>query len=81
MDETEEYRRKRQAELNSAAALRKELEDTYGQVWNTDELATDFDVKAFVAPFVLVVRKKDGKRGTLEFQHMPRFYFSWKEDL
>ena len=30
-----------------------------------------------VAPFVVVRRKGDGKKGSLEFQHQPRFYFNF----
>ncbi len=47
--------------------------------WNTKELIRDFDVKGFMAPFVVVVRKSDGVKGSLEFTHLPRLYFNWKE--
>lgn len=80
MDETEAYRRQRQADLNSEAAERKALEEKHGQVWNTDQLRADFEVSSFLAPMIFVRRKSDGKKGTLEFQHMPRFYFNWQED-
>jgi len=59
---------------------RAELEARYGQVWNTEELSTDFDVQGCMAPFVMVRRKSDGKKGTLTFQHNPRFYFDFTED-
>lgn len=45
--------------------------------WNTQELQRDFDVQAFSAPFVEVVRRSDGVRGTLQFDHMPRRYYSF----
>ncbi len=60
-------------------AKRKELEDKYGQVWNTTELQEDFTVSGFMAPFVVVKRKIDNKRGSLSFDHMPRFYYDFKE--
>ena len=60
-------------------AKRKELEEQYGQVWNTTELQEDFTVSGFMAPFVVVKRKSDNKRGSLSFDHMPRFYYDFKE--
>lgn len=59
---------------------RATLEAEVGQVWNTEELTRDFSVKGFMAPFVVVARKSDGKVGSLEFSHSPRFYWGWKED-
>jgi hypothetical protein len=48
--------------------------------WTTDELRRDFNVMAFQAPYVVVRRKSDGKRGTLQFSHQPRIYWGWVED-
>ena len=45
--------------------------------WNTDELRRDFDVIGFQAPYVVVTRKLDGRKGSLQFQHAPRVYFDW----
>ncbi len=80
MDETEGYRRQRMAELNAEKAERKTLEEKYGRVWDTQELQDEFEVKGFMAPFVVVSRKADGMIGSMEFQHYPRYYFNWKED-
>lgn len=77
MDTTENIRREMTAQLNAQAAERARLEKQYGQVWNTDELTRDFEVLGFMAPFVVVRRKADGKKGSLMFQHSPRFYFSY----
>ena len=77
LDETEPYRRRRVAELNARPGSREALETQHGQVWNTEELSRDFDVTGFLAPFVVVRRKCDGKKGSLEFQHSPRFYFGF----
>jgi len=79
-DPTENTRRVMQAVINAEEAERKVLEEEYGQVWNTEELSNDFSVEGFMAPFVVVRRKSDNKRGSLMFQHDPRFYFSFKED-
>ncbi len=79
VDLTEAFRRLRLAELNPGVE-RGELEQRYGTVWNPTELAASFEVMRFMSPFVVVKRKADGRIGSLEFQHNPRFYFNWQED-
>ena len=49
-------------------------------MWNTSELANDFEVFEFAAPLVVVRRKADDKLGSLMFQHHPRYYFAFQED-
>ncbi len=46
----------------------------------TAEMTNLYDVDCFAAPFVLVKRKEDGVKGTLEFTHMPRFYYDFIPD-
>jgi hypothetical protein len=77
-DATEPYRRQRIVEINAEPGRREALEGQHGQVWNTEELSEDFEVIGFMAPYVVVRRKSDGKKGSLEFQHQPRFYFGFK---
>ena len=62
-DETESCRRQRLAEINTDPGSRKVLEAEHGQVWSTQELSQDFEVIGIMAPFVVVRRKSDGKRG------------------
>jgi len=50
------------------------------QEWTTDEAVAEFDFVGFAAPFVVVVRKSDGVRGSLEFTHSPRVYFGFTAD-
>jgi hypothetical protein len=50
------------------------------QTWDTQQLQEDFEVLGFLAPFVVVKRRSDGKKGTLEFKHSPRVYFGFRED-
>ena len=76
-DPTEGIRRILVEEINSNLAPRAALEAQYGQVWDTEELGKDFEVTGFMAPFVVVKRKADGVKGTLMFQHFPRFYFDF----
>jgi hypothetical protein len=78
-DPTEAYRRLRLAQLNPGVE-RAELERRHGRVWDLHDLASDFVIVGFLAPYVVVRRKSDGVVGSLEFQHFPRFYFEWKED-
>jgi len=80
MDPTEDTRRKEQERLNTEATERTALETRYGKVWSTQELSTDFAVMGFMAPYVVVSRKSDNKKGSLEFQHNPRLYFNFVED-
>jgi hypothetical protein len=79
-DPTDQLRRERLAAINGDPSGREALEATYGQIWNTDELRQDFDVIGFAAPLVVARRKADGKMGSLEFQHAPRFYFNFVAD-
>jgi hypothetical protein len=78
-DPTETIRREMVDEINSVPGSREALEQEHGQVWDTDQLRNDFEVTGFMAPFVAVKRKSDGKKGSLMFQHSPRFYFGWTE--
>lgn len=79
-DSTEPIRRARVEEINSEPGSREALEHTYVQVWDTQELQRDFEVKGFMAPLIVVKRKSDGMVGSLEFQHSPRFYFNFIAD-
>jgi len=79
-DPTEAFRRRRLVEINTAPTGRLELERRHGQVWDLRELAATFIIIGFAAPYVVVRRKSDGVRGSLEFQHQPRLYFNWQED-
>lgn len=85
-DQTENIRKEIITEVNSQITSenpeieRKRLAEKYGQVWNTAEVANDFEIEGFMAPFIIAKNKKTGKRGSLMFQHCPRFYFCWQED-
>jgi hypothetical protein len=77
-DPTEPLRRQRMAEINAEPGSKEALEAQYGKTWTTDELAEDFEVIGFMAPLVVVCRKADGVKGSLEFQHNPRIYFNFQ---
>lgn len=79
-DSTESIRRQMVAEINAAPGSRKYLEAQHGQVWNTSELQEDFEVLGFMAPFVVARRRSDGARGSLMFQHNPRFYYEFQPE-
>lgn len=44
---------------------------------DTAQMSALYSVQGFCAPFVVVTRKSDGVKGTLEFTHNPRFYFNF----
>ena len=77
-DNTENIRRELVREINAHPRSRADLEAIHGHVWDTAELSADFEVLGFAAPFVVVVRKADGVRGALQFQHSPRFYYAFE---
>ena len=79
-DPTETIRRKRCAELSAERGEREVLEERHGKVWDTQEMQAEFDALGFQAPLIVVSRKSDGVKGSLEFQSSPRLYFNWKED-
>jgi len=64
--------------INEDPVIRRTLEGIYGQVWNADELARDFEVGDHMKPLVIVVRKSDGKRGTMVYRDKPRYYFNFQ---
>jgi len=76
-DPTEAIRQEMVGAINSEQADRNRLESEHGQVWSTDELRQDFSVIGFAAPFIVVVRKSDNVKGSMMFQHSPRFYFGF----
>jgi hypothetical protein len=80
-EEVEMVRRQRALELNRNPGSGLQLQARHGRVWNHEELARDFEVVGFAAPYVVVRRRSDGSMGSLEFQHQPRFYFNFELDL
>jgi hypothetical protein len=80
IDPTEQIRKELVAEINFRPGSREALAAAHGQVWDTNELGSDFEVLGFAAPLVVVRRLSDNKKGSLYFQHNPRFYFGFKAD-
>lgn len=78
-DPTESMRRDLVGAINSSPQPRELLEKVYGLdgVWDTSELGEKFEVIGFLAPFCVVRRRSDGKKGSVMFQHFPRFYFDF----
>lgn len=79
-DRTEDIRRVLLVEINAEPVQRSIVECRYGQVWSASELANEFAVVGFAAPFVVVKRKTDNQLGSLLFQHHPRYYFAFQKD-
>lgn len=70
--------RDEESKPRSPEDVRKNLEARCGQVWSTDEMPKEFEALGFGAPFVVVRRRSDGVKGSLEFTHSPRFYYGFK---
>jgi hypothetical protein len=79
-DQTESIRRNLVVEINANPGSREALEAEHGQVWDTNELQRDFEVLGFGAPLVVVRRRADLVKGSLFFQHNPRFYFGFQAE-
>ena len=64
---------------NEKAIEKARLIGIHGEnnVFDTTELQEQFEVIGFDAPFCVVRRKSDGIKGSMEFQHTPRFYFDF----
>ena len=74
-DPTEDIRR---AMLASNQPVEDYLDEPLdAPTWDTQSLQEDFEVLGFMAPFVVVRRRSDGVKGTLEFVASPRVYFGW----
>ena len=76
-DPTEGFRREMVSELNRLPSGREDLEEKYGKVWSTDQMTEEFQALGFLAQYIHVMRRSDKVKGTMMFQHNPRFYFSF----
>lgn len=56
------------------------LERVHSPVWSNDELLEHFEAAHFDPPFVHVIRKADGVRGTVVFIDTPRLYFDFQSE-
>lgn len=60
-----------------AGEVRARLEDLEPEVWSKAEFEQLFDTTSENPPYVDVVRRSDGVRGTVMFIDSPRFYFTF----
>lgn len=74
-DKTESIRRT----MIATGQPQRDLEQAE-QRWDTDQLRQEFEVLSFLAPCVVVRRRSDGVKGSLEFTHYPRWYFNFQKD-
>jgi hypothetical protein len=84
-DETENVRRVLVQVINASLSpdeqeRYRELCEKYGveDVYTTQTVQESFEVLGFMAPFVVVRRRSDNAKGTLQFSHSPRFYFGFQ---
>jgi hypothetical protein len=76
-DPTVAIRKQMVAEINAEPGSREYLEAKRGQVWDTDQLQEEFEVLGFAAPLIVVRRRSDGVKGSMFFQHNPRYYYGF----
>lgn len=58
-----------------AGEARAALEQAYERTWNEAEFAGQFVAEKFEPPYVHVLDKMTGHRGTMIYLDSPRFYF------
>lgn len=46
--------------------------------WDTAAMQRDFEPLQFMAPYIVVRRRSDGVKGTLQFNHSPRIYWGFE---
>jgi len=76
--EAEKIRLAHLVEINAEPGSREALEAKHGKVYNTQELQEEFVVEGFLAPYIVCTRQSDAVRGTMQFQHNPRYYFNFE---
>ena len=76
-DETEAIRRQQLVEINAQPGSREALEAEHGQVWDTRSLGRTSRWRDSW-PLRCRPAEIDGQRGSLMFQHNPRFYFGFE---
>jgi len=64
---------------STTAAFKAELVSRFGEVLTTAEMQQVYSVEGFGGGLCVVTRKSDGKSGSLDFTHMPRFYHGFQE--
>ncbi len=75
-DETEPFRRRLVASINANPARRDALAAAHARIRDTPQRSKDSDVLGFLALFVIVRPTGDERKGSWDFQHQQRFYFS-----
>ena len=55
------------------------LQAGFKDIMTTEEATELFEFEGFGGGIAVVTRKSDGVRGSLNFTHLPRFYFDFLE--
>ncbi len=81
-DETEQLRKERIVSIQDSDNSRQALQSRVGRTWNTTELQEDFEPLGFLAPYIVVRRKGDQVKGSMEFCESDgeRVYHSFEPD-
>lgn len=69
-----------QAAAQDSDTLRQTLTRNGCENWTNEELLEHFEVELFHPPYVTVIRKADGRRGSIIYTDAPRVYFCFEPD-
>jgi hypothetical protein len=72
-------KRKKARRIMPPPRTRTDLEQEFGKVWDTQELATEFVITSIIGLEVVVRRKADNVVGMLSYQNEPRLYYRFVE--
>jgi hypothetical protein len=72
-------KRRKPRKVTPPPKSRAELEQQWGRVWDTSDVAREFVITAIVANEVVVRRKSDNRVGKLTFQNDPLLYYNFVE--
>lgn len=72
-------KRRKPRKVTPPPKSREELEQQFGKVWDTSEVARDFVITSIIANEVVVRRKSDNRVGKLTFQNGPLLYYNFVE--
>ena len=72
-------KRKKARRIMPTPRTRTDLEQEFGKVWDTQELATEFVITSIIGLEVVVRRKADNVVGMLTYQNEPRLFYRWVE--
>jgi len=66
--------------VNNDEEVVRRIREKYSDACNTHEFQKQYEAIGFMAPLVVVIRRSDGVKGSMEFLHDPRIYYRFVEE-